>query len=118
MTDDDGITLITCSGISNTGKLTTKTGEMLIQRCPGLIDICLSSRIDPDRLRDALVHADRIVVLDGCSDCCGKKKVCEQGYEPETHLVATEFGIVKAGMEDPRFDEIEHLTTVFRQHLR
>jgi len=118
MIDDDGITLITCSGISNTGKLTTKTGEMLMQRSPDLIDVCLSSRVESERLCDALVHAERIVVLDGCPDCCGKKKVCEQGYEPETHLIATELGIVKAGMEDPRFDEIEPLTTVVRQHLR
>ncbi len=118
MHDDSDITLITCSGISNTGKLTAKTGEMLIRRCPGLIELCLSARSDPERLLDALTYAEQIVVVDGCTDCCGKKKVQEQGYEPDIHLIATECGIPKSGMEDPRFDEIEHLTMVVREKLR
>lgn len=118
MHNDDGITLITCSGISNTGKLTAKTGERLMQRCPGMIEHCLSCRVDPDRLRDALSHAEKIAVLDGCSDCCGSKKVREHGFDPAIHLIATESGIVKNGMEEPRFDEIEHLTLVVREQLR
>jgi uncharacterized metal-binding protein len=118
MHDDDGITLITCSGISNTGKLTAKTGEMLMRRCPGMIEHCISCRVDPDRFHDALSHAEKIVVLDGCTDCCGSKKVREQGYEPEIHFIATECGIIKNGMEDPRFDEIEHLTIIIRDSLR
>jgi uncharacterized metal-binding protein len=118
MHDDSGITLITCSGISNTGKLTDKTGETLIRRCPGLIELCLSARSDPEKLLDALTHADQIVVVDGCADCCGRKKVREQGHEPDIHFIATECGIKKNGMEDPRFDEIEHLTTVVREKLR
>ncbi|MDD1728278.1 MAG: putative zinc-binding protein [Methanospirillum sp.] len=118
MYDDDGITLITCSGISNTGKLTTKTGEMLLQRCPGMIEHCISCRTDPDRLQIALSQAETIVVLDGCSDWCGRKKVQEQGFNPDLHLIATECGIVKNGMEEPRFDEIEHLTVVIRDKLR
>lgn len=118
MHDDDGITLITCSGISNTGKLTTKVGEILMQRSPGLIEHCISCRVEPDRLHDALSHAEKIVVLDGCSDCCGSKKVREQGYEPEILFIATECGIIKNGMEDPRFDEIDLLTKVVREQLR
>lgn len=118
MHDDDGITLITCSGISNTGKLTAKTGEHLMRKCPGMIEYCISCRVDPDRLCDALSHAEKIVVLDGCTDCCGSKKVREQGYEPEIHFIATECGIIKNGMEEPRFDEIELLTKVVREQLR
>ena len=118
MLDDSGITLITCSGISNTGKLTVKTCEMLIRRCPGLIELCLSARSDPEKLLDALTHAEQIVVVDGCTDCCGRKKVREHGYEPDIYLIATECGIIKNGMEDPRFDEIELLTTVIREKLR
>ncbi|WP_319577984.1 putative zinc-binding protein [uncultured Methanospirillum sp.] len=118
MHDDDGITLITCSGISNTGKLTAKTGEHLMRKCPGMIEHCISCRVDPDRLCDALSQAERIVVLDGCSDWCGRKKVKEHGFDPDIHLIATECGIVKNGMEDPRFDEIEHLTAIVREQLR
>ncbi len=70
MHDDDGITLITCSVISNTGKLTAKTGEHLMQRYPGMIEHCISCRVDPDRFHDALFHAEKIAVIDGCTDCC------------------------------------------------
>jgi len=118
MHDDDGITLITCSGISNTGKLTTKVGELLMQRSPGMIEHCIPCRADPARLHEALSHAEKIAILDGCTDCCGRKKVQEQGYEPEIHFIATDCGIVKNGMEEPRFDEIEHLSFIVKDTLR
>ena len=118
MDDDTEITLITCSGISNTGKLTAKTGEMLMRRCPGMIENCISCRNNPDRLRLVLSEAETILVLDGCTDCCGRKKVQEHGYDADIHLIATENGIVKNGMEEPRFDEIEHLTLIIREKIR
>lgn len=118
MIDDSGTILVTCSGISNTGRLTAKVGEMLMRRSPGLIELCLSSRSDPDRLLDALAGVEKIVVLDGCTESCGRKKVQEHGYEPGIHLIATDHGIIKNGMEDPRFDEIELLTLVVRDILR
>jgi len=34
------------------------------------------------------------------------------GWKPDLHIVATECGIVKNGMEEPRFDEIERLAGV------
>lgn len=118
MIDDSGIILITCSGISNTGRLTAKVGEMLIQQCPGLIDQCLSARSDPGRLGKVLGEAEQIVVLDGCADCCARKKVLEQQYRPEIHLIATEHGIIKNGMEDPRFGEIEQMIRVVKEKIR
>mgnify|MGYP003739672853 FL=1 len=115
---DSDTALVTCSGISNTGKLTTKVSDALHRRCPGLIECSLPARSDPEKLRDVLTHAKRIVIIDGCSDCCGRKKLKEHGYDPEIHIIATECGIVKNGMEDPRFDEIELLTSVVREKLR
>jgi uncharacterized metal-binding protein len=82
-----------------------------------MIEHCVSCRVDPDRLHDALSLAEKIVVLDGCSECCGRKKVQEQGYEPEIYFIATECGIIKAGVEDPRFDEIELLTKVVQEQF-
>lgn len=118
MHDNTGITLITCSGISNTGKLTTKTAEAIIRRFPDLIELCVSARCDPGRLRDALAEAEKVVVLDGCTDCCGRNKVQEQGHGADIHLIATECGITKDGMKEPRFDEIELLTTIVLEQLR
>jgi uncharacterized metal-binding protein len=70
--DSDTI-LVTCLGISNIGKLTTKVSETLHRRCPGLIECSLAARSDSEKLLDALTHAERIVIVDGCSDCCGRK---------------------------------------------
>jgi len=116
--DNSEITIITCSGISNTGKLTAKVGEILIRRCPGQIEVCLPARAEPDKMKDALSHAEQILVVDGCADCCARKKLMEHGYEPDIHIIATECGIVKNGMEDPRFDEIELLTSFIREKIR
>lgn len=118
MHHDSGITLITCSGISNTGKATAKAGEMLICRCLGVIDLHISARSDPEDLAGALSQSERIVVLDGCSDCCGRKKVSVHGYSPDIHLIATECGVIKNGMEEPRFEEIEILAAAVRERIR
>ncbi|NYT06274.1 MAG: hypothetical protein GKC04_07930, partial [Methanomicrobiales archaeon] len=40
---------------------------------------------------------------------CGKKKLQALGIEPELHLVATDCGIAKRGMEDPDYAEIDRL---------
>jgi len=89
-----------------------------MQKSPGMIELCISCRADPARLQDVLINAERIAILDGCTDCCGRKKVREQGYEPEIHLIATDCGIIKNGMEEPRFDEIEHLSFIVKDTLR
>ncbi|WP_245920457.1 putative zinc-binding protein [Methanospirillum stamsii] len=118
MHSDSNTTMVTCSGISNAGKLSTKVSEMLHRRCPGLIECSLAARSDPEKLHDVLTHTKRKVIINGCSDCCGRKKLKEHGYDPDIHIIATECGIVKNGMEDPRFDEIELLTSVVREKLR
>ena len=49
---------------------------------------------------------------------CGRKKVAEHGYSPDIHLIATEYGVIKSGMEEPRFDEIETLYATVREQIR
>jgi uncharacterized metal-binding protein len=46
-------------------------------------------------------------VLDGCTDCCATKKLTAAGITPDLHIIATELGIVKNGMADVKYDEIE-----------
>ncbi|MBN1167712.1 MAG: putative zinc-binding protein [Methanospirillaceae archaeon] len=117
MYKDSDIVLVTCSGISNTGKLTAKMGETLARRYPGLIECFVPARTEPGKFCFALMNAGKIAVVDGCSDCCGRKRVREHGFEPVIHIVATECGIVKNGMEEPRFDEIELLISVVCEKL-
>ena len=98
--------LITCSGLSHTGKLTTQVALTLMQRKPGGY-IWMRAQEGADMLADGIDEADEVIVLDGCTDCCTKKKLAEAGFTPEHHLIATELGITKNGMADVQFAEIE-----------
>jgi len=100
------ITLVTCSGLSNTGKVTARAGMVVLQRFPDSVEECIPAT----RLQEP--PCGRVLALDGCEDVCALKKLRETGLEPDLHIVATECGIVKNGMEEPRFDEIERLAGV------
>lgn len=109
-------TIVACSGISNTGKLTFHAGTALVCRCGGLVEDCVRARTAS--LETVIRHTDRILVLDGCADCCGKKKVRALGIEPHLHIVATDCGIAKNGMSEPRFDEIERLASAVLEAIK
>jgi uncharacterized metal-binding protein len=100
------IALVTCSGISNTGKLTTQAGVLLMQRKPGRF-LCMNCKQSAESLRTDAGGAERLIVLDGCTDCCATKKLTAAGLVPDVHIIATELGIEKNGMAEVRFDEIE-----------
>ncbi len=91
------VTLVTCSGLSNTGKLTGRVGGMVVlQRYPGAIE----TSIPANRLPASL--SGRILALDGCEDACALKKLRENRVEPDLHVVATECGgVVENGMAEP-----------------
>lgn len=110
-------TIITCSGVSSTGKLTTQAGTTLLRRCGGTVEACIPATRPTASLEKAVRHADRILVLDGCGDCCGKKKLQALGVEPHLHLIATDCGIAKRGMEEPHYREIEHLAAAVREAI-
>jgi len=103
------VTLVTCSGLSNTGKLTARAGMVLRQRNPDSVEALLPASRPAALLEEAARYAVRVLVLDGCEDACALRKLREIGVEPDLHVVATECGIVKNGMAEPRFDEIERL---------
>jgi uncharacterized metal-binding protein len=112
------VTVIACLGISNTGKLTVQAGVMLLHCSCGAVEACIAAIRPTASLEVAVRHADRILVLDGCADCCGKKKVRALGVEPHLHIVATGCGIEKNGMAEPRFDEIERLSAAVLEAIR
>jgi uncharacterized metal-binding protein len=100
--------LVTCSGISNTGKLTTQAGMLLMQRKPGMF-LCMNCKQSAESLKMDAGGAERLIVLDGCTDCCATKKLTAAGLVPDVHIIATEFGIEKKGMAEVQYDEIEKL---------
>lgn len=112
------VTLVTCSGVSSTGQLTTQTATVLLQRCGGRIESCIPAGRLSASQEQALRDADHVLVLDGCADCCGRKELASRGIEPHVHIVATGCGIEKNGMAAPRFDEIERLAAAVMEAIR
>lgn len=115
--DDDSIVLITCSGISNTGKLTAQVAGILVQRDPGLFEAHLHAKQSAGDMQK-VINGGKVVVLDGCRDHCALKKLNSLNIMPHIHIIATDAGIEKNGMADPRFDEIETLAAAVRKAVR
>lgn len=110
------IVLVTCSGISNTGKLTTQAGMLLMQRKPGLFQ-CMNCKQSAESLRMDTAGADRLIVLDGCTDRCATKKLSAANLVPDVHIIATELGIEKNGMADVQYHEIETVVAAVSSHV-
>lgn len=100
------ILVVTCSGVSNTGKLTTQAGLLLMQRKPGMFQ-CMNCKQSAESLRTDVEGAERLIVLEGCTDCCASKKLSAAGLVPDVHIIATALGIEKNGMADVKYSEIE-----------
>ena len=114
---DDSLVFITCSGISNTGKLTAQVAAVLVQREPDLFEGHLHAKQSTHDMED-VINGGKVVVLDGCKDHCAAKKLKSMCITPHIHIIATEEGIEKNGMADPRFDEIETLVAAVRRAVR
>jgi uncharacterized metal-binding protein len=108
--------LVTCSGISNTGKLTTQAGMLLMQRKPGLFR-CMNCKQSIETLKLDADGAERLIVIDGCTDCCATKKLTAAGLEADAHIIATELGIEKNGMADVQYHEIERVMAAVHKTL-
>ncbi|HRD26529.1 MAG TPA: putative zinc-binding protein [Methanoculleus sp.] len=88
---------------------------VLLRAGPGLVEACVPANRP---LEEATRYAERILVLDGCSDACALQRLREIGVEPDLHIVATGCGIAKEGMAEPQFDEIERLAGAVLAALR
>jgi len=100
------MTLITCSGLSNVGRLTTAVAQNVLIRHPGRFE-WVRAQAGPGAIAEATDGADLVIALDGCEDCCGSRKAAEAGMEPSLRLRATELGVVKDGRAEVRYAEIE-----------
>ncbi|MDD1685137.1 MAG: putative zinc-binding protein [Methanoregula sp.] len=98
--------LVTCSGISNTGKLTTQAARILLQRKPGKY-IWMHTKQSAATLEAEIGDAEQVIVIDGCMDCCATKKLAKVCLASHRHIIATELGIEKNGMAEVQYDEIE-----------
>ncbi|MDD4126920.1 MAG: putative zinc-binding protein [Methanomicrobium sp.] len=67
-----GIILMTCSGISSTGRLTFYAANYFIQRSPGVFEKQIPAS-DINAREKEIFRELKIVVLEGCTDCCSCK---------------------------------------------
>lgn len=118
MSDDERpVLLLTCSGISHTGQLTTMTGNSLRCRNSALIARHLQLTALKRPLEKELHDSECLVAVDGCEESCAKKRMDLIGKEPEAYIIATREGITKRGMEEPRYDEIEMLSRIILEKI-
>ncbi len=111
------VVIVTCSGISNTGKLTTQVAIELMRRL-GEDDEWVRARDSPAVFKRAVSMDDRLIVIEGCTDHCALKKLKEIGRTPDIHVVATEIGIQKNGMAEPKYDEINFVVCHVKEKIR
>jgi uncharacterized metal-binding protein len=109
-------TLITCSGLSNTGRLTTQVATILMSRHPASIT-WVKAHKGGQHIADAAEDADLIIVLEGCPDHCASKKLTEAGIRAKIHLVVTELGVEKNGMAEVQWNDIEKVLTAIEQKI-
>jgi uncharacterized metal-binding protein len=108
--------LITCSGLSNTGRLTTQVATILISRHP--TDFTwIKASTEPENISKAAIDADLIVIIEGCSDRCASKKITDLGIKGDFFLVATELGIEKNGMADVQWNDVEKMLGAVKEQL-
>lgn len=116
--DDRPVLLLTCSGISHTGQLTTMAGNSLRCRHPVLVSRHVRLTSLTRSLEKELTGDECLIAVDGCEECCAKKRMDLIGKIPDAYLIATREGITKRGMEDPRYDEIECLCQAVVRTIR
>lgn len=98
--------LITCSGLSNSGRLTTQVAIMLMSRHSSEIAWAQAHKGE-HAIADAVDNADQIIVIEGCSDYCALKKLDTMGITADLHIVATELGVEKDGLADVKWRDVE-----------
>ena len=97
--------LVTCSGISNTGKLTTQAAQSCSRenralRLDACQAVCSDARSGDRGCRTS--HRDRRL-----HGLLRHKETFQILSHPHRHIIATELGIEKNGMGEVQYDEIE-----------
>ena len=109
--------LFTCSGISNTGKLTDIAASTLSFRKPGLFRT-IPAQKGVESLEDAKKEGELIFVVDGCEEHCAKKKLEIAGIEADMQVVLTQIGIKKTNPSDIRSEYVEQVISALNNAVK
>ena len=96
MKKDNNITIVACSGASNTGCFTDSVARKLAESGEANM-LCLAKiAIGDEKLIESTKSSnDKIVVLDGCPFNCAEIILQRAGINKFHHINTTEFGITK-----------------------
>lgn len=106
--------IFTCSGLSNTGKLTMLAASALSFRRPDVYRAAAAQK-GIDAVEDAVSEGFRILALDGCTDRCATKKLDEAGMKADIYMMVTELGIEKTIPSDVKPEYIERIIRAIRE---
>lgn len=107
-----GIVLFTCSGRSNTGKLTDIASKTLSFHRPYLFR-AIPAQKGAESLQGAKEEGELIFVVDGCEENCAKKKLEVAGIEADIQVVLTKIGIKKTNPSDINSEHVEQVMSIF-----
>jgi uncharacterized metal-binding protein len=105
--------IFTCSGLSNTGKLTMLAASALAFRRPEMYRAAAAQK-GVDDVEDAISEGFGILALDGCTDRCATKKLDEAGIRADIYMMVTELGIEKTRPSDVKPEYIEIIIGAIR----
>ncbi len=109
MSEENNITIVACSGASNTGCFTDSVARKLAESGEANM-LCLAKiAIGDEKLIESTKSSnDKIVVLDGCPFNCAEIILQRAGINKFHHINTTNFGITKGKtpVTDEKVNEI------------
>ncbi|HEX9972631.1 MAG TPA: putative zinc-binding protein [bacterium] len=112
MKTNEEITIVSCSGASNTGKYSDEVARKLMQSGHAKM-LCLARfSVDKSFAEKSRNEISKLLVLDGCPVNCAESTMKNAGITDYVHINTTDFGIIKGKtpVTDDKINEIvEHI---------
>jgi uncharacterized metal-binding protein len=105
---DGSIAVLTCSSPSNAGRIAIQAAITLMNFRPGRF-IWAQAKQSPEDIEIVVRSADKILVIDGCPDCCVMKKLGEMSIKADGHIVVTDLLGIKKSMADVKWEEVDRV---------
>ena len=115
MTTNEGITIVSCSGASNTGKYSDEVARKLMQSGSYKM-LCLARfSVDKGFAEKSRNEISKLIVIDGCPINCAELTVKNSGIADYIHVNTTDFDIIKGKtpVTDEKINEIvDHIINI------
>ncbi len=109
--------LFACSGASNVGQLANDAAMALARDKRGSMSCVAAIGAHLEGFLVSARDADRLVVLDGCDQHCGRRTFEHVGMTPHLHLEMTACGFEKHHGAMPTDEEVRRVRDLVVEHL-